>query len=164
MRPKRDFRTGSKENYKKYKERYPKSEITFSDYKKLLKAYNSLILTHILDTGDTVKIPWGFGDVTILRYKKDIQIKTSKDGDKFYTYCIDWKRTKEKGKYVYHTNLHTGGYNYYWRWENEFSKLPYKKIWSFRVMRDFKRELTRRLTKEVSTYKDLYRSATYKNK
>lgn len=157
-RPLRSFRTGSKEAYNIYKETYPDSKITYQEYKEILTYYNTSILEHILETGEIVYLPWGIGGVSITKFKSKIRKKTISEGHEVYTYNIDWQETKKQGKYVYHLNLHTGGYRYKWYWSPKGSRIKFSKIWNLVIWRTMKRELPRRLKIPNSKYQNLYRT------
>lgn len=155
-RPKRDSRTGSLEFYKEFKERYPKYNISYKEYVSILKYYNLQIANHVLDTGQKIKLPWGIGELCINKYKRKVY-KIDSKGEKVYNYKIDFQKSKELGKKVYHLNLHTDGYQYHWFWSTTTSKIKYARIWSLTMAREHSRELVRRLKLPTSQYKDLYR-------
>lgn len=155
-KPARDERTGSKNLYNEFCKRHPSSKLTYKDYRTILIHYNSLIANHILETGQKVKLPWGLGELCINKYKRSVY-KITQAGEKVYNYKIDFKKTKEYGKTIYHTNLHTQGYNYHWFWTPTSSRIKYAQIWSLTMIRDHSRGLVRRLKEPGSKYKNLYR-------
>lgn len=158
MRPKRDWVSGSKEVYNTFCELNPDINITYKLYREILMNYNKAILEHILETGEMVHLPWGIGGLSISKFKCAIRKIVSDKGAELVNYNIDWKETKKQGKYVYHLNLHTGGFRYKWYWSPKGSRIKYSKIWQLFIFREMKRELPRRLNIPNSKYKNLYRT------
>lgn len=154
----RDIRIGSKEIYNKFCELNPETKFSHAQYKEILLTYNKAILEHILETGEIVQLPWGIGGVSITKFKCAIRKKKTCLDTEMYNYNIDWKETKKQGKYVYHLNLHTGGFRYKWYWSPKSSRIKFSGIWELLIWRTIKRELPRRLKIPNSKYKDLYRT------
>lgn len=155
-KPQRSYRTGSKDTYNKFCELHPDIKITYKDYKGIILDYNNSILRHILDTGDTINLPWGIGPISIIKYKRKIEKIISEDGQERYNYNINWPETRKAGKYIYHFNLHTGGFNYTWFWSPAMSRIKFPHTWRLEIWREMKRELPKRL-KEPG-FKDIYRA------
>lgn len=154
-RPKLTARTGSKEAYKLFKEKYPNSPLTCIQYIRILHKFNELLTTHIMETGDKVKLPWGLGPITIVKKKQTTFFE--KDGKKYTTLSVDWKTTKELGFKVYLMNSHTSGFRYKWWWSPKESRLFQSHIWIFKPCRKISRQLATYLLKPNSEYKDIYR-------
>lgn len=155
-RPVVDYRTASKESYNAFCELNPLVDITFEVYKKIIYTYNSLLVTHLLETGERIKMPFGLGDLVINKYKPK-RYRTDHLGRERINLPIDWKETKEQGKYVYHLNSHTEGYKFYWMWNYWKARLKFSSIWKFEMARKNSRLLKSYLKKPNSKYKDIYR-------
>ena len=82
--------------------------------------------------GRTLEMPFGLGKILIEK-KKATAFRTSKR-------FIDWQKTMEIGKLVYHLNEHTNGYNYFIRWYKQ-GKVKNMKKYRFIPTRDFRRTL-----------------------
>lgn len=155
MRPKIDFRTASYENYNKFCENNPKLNISFDTYKKILYRWNELLILHLIESGNIVKLPYGFGPLVITKYKpkKYVNIK----GEEKSNFPINWQLTKEKGKIVRTLNMHTDGNKYYFAWLVKDAKIKSRSIWSFKIKREFSRLLSKKLMETPQLYKDKYR-------
>lgn len=157
MRPYRDYRTASKESYKKFCAEFPEVDIDFGTYKTIITEYNKSIADHILETGETVLLPWGIGPITIIKYKKTQKVIQNEEGRERYNYSINWKETKKAGKYVYHLNLHTSGFSYRWFWSPKVSNIRLPHTWEFLPAREHKRRLAAILKEPGFKFKDVYR-------
>lgn len=155
-RPKIDYRTASKESYEAFINNNPSVNLSFEEYKKVIYTFNSLLVTHLLETGDKVKLPFGLGELVINKYKPKKYV-TNKDGKERVNLPINWLETKKAGKYVYHLNAHTDGYKYYWMWNWWKSRIKFAFMWKFEMARVNSRLLKTYLKKTNSKYKDLYK-------
>lgn len=81
--------------YRKFK-RETGIDIEYRDFSTIISMSNKLIGQRIINNVVGFKLPAGLGRMFISEYKD----KRKK---------IDWKRTKELGKYVYHNNFASGG-------------------------------------------------------
>jgi len=156
-RPKLEFRTASRENYKLFCKSNKDVKISFEEYKKILYTYNELIIKHILDTGDKIKLPFGLGCITINKYKKKKRKINKTTGEEIIALSVDYKRSKEEGVRVYHLNYHTDGYNYYWAWLYKDARIKCSFIWKFEIARIPSRLLASYLKTPSSIYKDIYK-------
>ena len=166
-RPKYEYRTGSKESFYQFKKNFPEIKITYDVFLKILKIHASYFASHILETGDLLKLPYGMGTLTVAKYKK-AAVRYTKKKQAINNLPPDWAKThqlwkeceecKEKKQMVFHLNNHTEGYSYYWRWNiNKVTiKSPY--IWSFSMNREFSRGLSKLLLSQNSKYKNLYKT------
>lgn len=152
-RVKVDFRTGSKENYFDFCKKHPGISISYDDWRNIVYSFNENFRLYILETGDKVKMPFGFGEFSI---KKKKRRKTKgKDGE-FINLPIDWKKTKEKGKRIYNFNFHTEGYFFGWVWFKTTSRIKETRCWFFKPSRTTSRLITHYINANEK-YKDLYR-------
>lgn len=155
-RPSIDYRTASKEAYTKFTENNPSVTLSFEDYKRIIYTYNNLLVTHMLETGEMVKMPYGLGEIVVNKYKPK-RYKKTKDGEEYINLAIDWVETKKQGKHVYLLNHHTEGYKFYWMWNWWKSRIKLAFIWKLEMARVHSRALTAYLKKPNSKYKDIYR-------
>lgn len=155
-RPVNQFRTASKENYNKFKDKYPNIDITYDEFKKIIYTYNDLIVKFVLETGDPIKFPFGLGTLVINKYKPKTYRK-NKEGKDVCNLSINWKETKKQGKYVYLLNSHTEGYKYYFMWNYWKARIKCAYIWKFEMARVHSRLLKSYLLKPNGQHKDIYK-------
>jgi hypothetical protein len=143
MRVKREYRSGSRQAYDSFCARHPLIQISFEKWKQILVTANTMFISHALETGDPVKLPYGFSVLAIHRW----QLKTFKlnpvTGEKIITLPIDWKKTKEEGHKVYNFNFHTSGYGYKWKWFPKMARINEPSVWVFRPARAVSRAITK---------------------
>jgi nucleoid DNA-binding protein len=133
MRVKVDWRSSSKSNYVDFCKKHPSIIISYDKWKNILYTFNNLFREYILETGEKGKLPYGFGNFSINKKKRKKLV--NKDGKEFINLPIDWKKTKEKGKYIYNFNYHTEGYYFGWIWFKESVRIKYSKLWYFKPTR-----------------------------
>lgn len=155
-RPARDFRNTSKECYEEFMVNNPSTALSLEDYKKVIYTFNSSLISHLLETGDKVKLPYGLGELVINKYKPK-KYKKTLDGKEFINLAINWVETKKEGKYIYYLNAHTDGYKYYWMWNWWKTRIKFAFMWKFEMARVNSRLLKTYLKKPNSKYKDLYK-------
>jgi len=155
-RPTRGFRTASKECYEKFCTQNPDVTLSFEDYKKILYTYNSNLITHLLETGDVMKFPYGLGELVVNKYKPK-KYKKYKDGNEKINMAVDWVETKKAGKYIYLLNAHTDGFRFYWLWSHLKARIKAAQIWRFNLARIHSRMLKTYLKKPGGKYKDIYK-------
>lgn len=155
-RPVRQWRSSSKANYNEFLVRNSSSKITYDLFVKIIYAWNNALAKHILDTGVRIRIPYGLGLLTVTKYKPK-KYRISKKGEQIVNLPIDWLETKKQGKYVYHMNYETDGFNYYWYWNCYSSHIKTPSIWKLEMARVHSRSLASILKKPNSTNKFLYK-------
>lgn len=165
-RPKMEFRTASRENYDRFMAEHPGSTLTFKQFKDIIYLWNEYFMTSILETGDKIKIPYGFGYLSI--NKKKTKRYFERGDEKFCILPVDWKATKAEGKKVYILNNHTDGYRFKWFWFIADAKFKLANLWRFKPARKFSTLLHTYLTKKkdknyVDIYNEWYRGKEYKS-
>jgi len=153
-RVKVDWRSNSKETYNDFCKKYPSMDISFEKWKKILYEFNNLFREHILETGEKAKLPYGFGEFSINK-KKRRKKKLNPDGTEFINLPIDWKKTREKGKYIYNFNYHTEGYFFGWLWFKETARFKHANLWYFKPSRNTSRMITHYLNAD-NKYQHIY--------
>lgn len=156
-RPQIQYRTTSAEAFKNFKASYPKIKISYDQFSKILRTCNEMIIENVLETGEKFRLPHGFGDIAIHKWKPK-RWRTRPDGVQFNNLSIDWKKTKELGKHVYHLNYHTSGYKFRWVWFRGKASFKHKDIFSFKPNRVPSRKLAQYLKLTNSPYIELYRT------
>ncbi len=162
-RPKRDWRSSSRNQYTNFCLENPEIKITFTEFQNIINKWNNLFASHILETGDKLKIPHGIGPLTINKYKPKNGYKTTKTGIVLPNRSIDWKATKQEGKYIYHLNPSTDGMKYHWAWFPRFSYIKSAPIWKFEMARVHSRQLAKYLKNPKDNHKDFYKQWIIKN-
>jgi hypothetical protein len=149
------FNTCSEADYKLYKEyciSSNKEPVSYTKYKKIVLVSNEILSDKILN-GARVKLPYGLSDVFINKYKQDIK---NKDGK--INLPIDWKKTKEYGKKIYHLNKHTDGYTFKWFWAKGDAKFKFKDLWAFKAVRKNTRKINTLVKEGFNGYNEWYNS------
>jgi|SRR6478609_8396613 len=135
MRVAVEWRSVSRVNYKDFCKKNPTIKVDFDTWKEIIYEYNQTFAEYILETGEKEKLPFGFGEFSIVK-KKRVKIKTDpKTGRDFINLPIDWKKTKEKGKVIYQMNYHTEGFFFGWHWFKKTTRLKYPTLWYFKPSR-----------------------------
>lgn len=75
-------------------------------YRNLMKDFFKLLAIEIIRSAYFFRIPYHLGLIRIRKFKTKVGSPGS----------INWKETRRLGKHVYHTNKHTDGYYFRWRW------------------------------------------------
>lgn len=150
MRTKIDWRSSSKDNYNNFCKKYPSIRLTYDEWRNILYTYNESFKEYILETGEKVKLPFGFGEFSINK-KKRRRLKNNIDGKEFVNLPIDWQKTKEKGKVIYNFNYHTEGYFFGWMWFKNTARFKNSDLWYFKPSR-----LTSRLLSHYLKTNDKY--------
>lgn len=132
-RPIREYRTTSKENFKRFCEEHPNIDLTIDEWKNIQFSYIDLFREHILETGNKEKLPAGWGPFSIAKLKRK-KIITFNGKDKV-NLPIDWQKSKEKGKRIYNFNYHSEGYSFKWLWFRESAMFKQSKLWYFKPCR-----------------------------
>lgn len=155
MRVPREYRTSSKQNYNRFKSENPDIKISYKDYVKVLSTCNKMFITKALETGDPIKLPYGFGKIAPTKYKR----KTFKeiDGKKIVNLSVDWKKSREEGFKVYNMNFHSDGYAFKWKWFINTARIYLHDVWVMKPTRWMSRELAKYI------FSDKYYSQLYKN-
>lgn len=160
MRTKIDYRSGSKSSYSEFCKRNPHVKISFDKYYEVINVCNKMFANEILETGNRLKLPFGFGDLSINKRKTAIKVKyldDNKEEQERITLPIDWQKSREKGKHIYMLNDHTNGYRFKWLWFKHsaiFQKA--KELWVFKPCRDISRRMASNLKKNYE-YQEIYR-------
>lgn len=150
MRTKVDWRSSSKDNYNNFCKKHPSIKLTYDEWRNVLYTYNESFKEYILETGEKVKLPFGFGEFSINK-KKRRKLKNDVDGKEFVNLPIDWQKTKEKGKVIYNFNYHTEGYFFGWMWFKNTARFKNSDLWYFKPSR-----LTSRLLSHYLKTNDKY--------
>ena len=152
MRVKVDWRSASKENYSLFCKKHSSIKLTFDEWKNILYTFNEDFRNYILETGEKVKMPFGFGEFTINKKKRK---RLTGINEEFINLPIDWKKTKEKGKKIYNFNFHTEGYFFGWMWFKKNARFKNADLWYFKPSRITSRSLSHYLNADAK-YQYLY--------
>lgn len=155
-RVKKEYRSNSKQRYQEFlkENNISEKELSFDKFSKNLEVCNWMFIEYALRTGEKISLPYGFGPIVVT--KKKYKTFKEKDGKKYVNLKVNWKKTKEVGKKVYHTNEHTDGYNFRWMWFPGEAKLPLSDIYMFKPGRYMSRAINKYLRKDKNNYKDIY--------
>lgn len=146
------YKTGSKETYLEFCKAHPKINITHRQYKIIITAYNKMFRDYILETGEKFRMPHGFGDISIRKWKKATYNIHPITGEKHIALAIDWARTKAIGKRVYHLNSNTDGFRFQWKWFKDTAKIEFPFIYNFKPARETSRKIAEYIKKIPDHY------------
>jgi nucleoid DNA-binding protein len=155
MRPKVDYRSSSKECYNIFRVSNPKIEISYNQFKQIIKTFNEMLIDYVLETGDRVRIPFGFGEIAINKWKPK-RFKEH-DGKQYINLPVDWAQSKKLGRYSYHINAHTDGFRFQWKWFKKDARFECSKIYAFKPNRINSRKLAQYIKKKDSKYPNIYK-------
>lgn len=151
-RAKVDWRSGSKENYLDFCKKHPSIKLTYDNWRNVVHSFNEAFRDHMLETGEKIKLPYGFGDFAVNKKKRR---KLKGKNDEFINLPVDWKKTKEKGKIIYNFNYHTEGYFFGWLWFKNTARFKNADLWFFKPSRSTSR-LIAHYIKTDEKYQYLY--------
>jgi hypothetical protein len=155
MRSSYSYRMASKENYNRFKEDHPNTTLSFLEWQNIIYTFNYGFRDHLLETGDRAKLPWGIGEFSISKKKQRSEYVDKETGASYKTLPVDWKKTKEKGKRIFHLNHHTNGFRFKWKWFIFSSRMYKADVFMFKPSR-----VTSRLLKhyiDQPNYQFLYK-------
>jgi hypothetical protein len=117
-------------------EKYPYEYINYKMYKEIITTFHTLLSTEVRNTYEGIKLPNQMG---VLRINKR---RTNPDNK-----VIDFKKSKEYGEKIYHTNLHSEGYYGFYNWDKAFPHcvMRLKSIYKFVPTRHNKRALSAKI-------------------
>ena len=118
-------------------------KLSFTDCKKLINTCNKNIADSIMEEQDGFSLPFGLGYLVAGRY-----IPTNP--------LIDWKRTKEIGKTVYHLNLHTSGnaVKLYWFRVGRINYNHFNEVYIFQAYKTLSQAISRAFSSGKKTYSE----------
>lgn len=145
MRVRIEWRSASKENYGRFCKKHPAITLSFDEWRNIIYSYNEAFKEYILETGEKVKMPFGFGEFSINK-KKRKKVNIVEGGKQYINLPVDWKKTKEKGKIIYNFNYHTEGFFFGWYWFKKSARFKHSDLWYFKPARTTSRLLSHYLT------------------
>jgi len=154
MRTKIDWRSASKDNYIDFCKKYKEIKLTFIEWKNIIYIYNDYYRNYILESGDKVKMPFGFGEFSIIKKKR--KLKNIINGEEHINLPVDWQATRKAGKKIYNFNRHTDGYFFGWYWFKKKSRIKLPKLWFFKPSRTTSRLINHYLTTDKK-YQFIYK-------
>ncbi len=158
MRVAVEYSTTKKEVYKRFKQKHPEINIDYTTWASVIYNFNYAFRDNILETGEKCKFIRGFGEFSITKWRP--YKTTIVNGEEKMNLPIDWKKTNELGKIIYHLNYHTDGYKFKWKWFNNLARFNMSSLWTFKPSRVTSRLLKHYLS--LPDYKDKYLQWKYK--
>jgi hypothetical protein len=152
-RVKVDWRSTSKENYNLFKKKHPSIDLTYDQWSLIIYSFNEMFKEHILETGESIKLPYGLGEISI--NKKIRKVHKGKDNE-YINLPVDWQKTKAKGKIIYNFNHDTEGFFFGWHWFKKSARFKHTDLWYFKPTRTTSRLLGHYI-KIDKKYQQLYR-------
>lgn len=147
-----EYRTASKDVYDRFCQENPDIKIGYTEWCNILYTFSYNFRDSLLETGDRGKLPWGLGNFAVTKKKRQRIVKLP-DGTEKINLPVDWKKTKEAGKYIYHMNFHTNGYKFKWKWFIGSARFYKCDVWSFKPSRVSSRMLKHYIMQEGYQHK-----------
>ena len=151
-RRKKEYRTNSRENYDRFlkENNIKESSLPYDKYCQNLEVCNWMYIEYALRTGFKANLPYGFGPIAVNKKRlKKFKEFIDKDGNqrKVVNLRVNWAKTRELGKKVYHTNEHSDGYNFKWMWFPKEAKIALSDLYVFKPGRYASRTINKYVRK-----------------
>ena len=132
--------------------------VDIKDYIEISSLYMKFLIDKVFDNYE-VTLPSRMGTLKIVGTKQKVRI--GEDG-KIIGLSPNWRKTKElwdkcpeckeKKQLIYNTNEHSGGIRYKFLWSKKRVLVTNKTLYSLRMIREHKRGVFKRVTKEGKEY------------
>lgn len=132
----------NREFYKNVLSKEETLNLTYAECKNIIEHSNHVITDVVKNELDGFKMPFGLGYLCASRFiPKNL--------------AIDWKKTKEIGKRVYHLNFHTNGYSCRVNWfrVGRINVTSFNEVFKFKAYKTFS-QLISKAFKEGKNYLD----------
>lgn len=128
-----EYRSTGKDVFERFKQKHPTINITYTQWASVIYEFNYSFRDYLLETGRKEKFPYGFGwwAITKWRPKKRVDV----NGQEIINLPVNWKKTKEYGKKIYHMNYNTEGFKFKWQWFYKSARFYKSSIWMFKPSR-----------------------------
>jgi hypothetical protein len=139
-----------KDMYDRYMEEVgdnPLYEVSYSEFVSICSDYYKDVIDSVFE-GETYKMPYGLGELKIS--KKKIVI------NKLRPTNVDWKKSVECGKQVFHLNEHSSGFKYFFHWVKKKNIAVNKYIYRLVMTRENKRKLARLIKSGNYDYYEIF--------
>lgn len=153
MRISVEYKSASKETFKRFKEKNPDIKITYTLWANIIYNFNYAFRDMLFESGSKCKLPYGFGDFAVMKYKPKKFIISPINGEEYVNLPIDWIKSKAAGKRIYHMNYHTEGFRFKLKWFITSARFYKSIIWSFKPSRVTSRLITHYISQG---YQDKY--------
>lgn len=160
-RTKIGYRTNSRQSYNNFCKNHPDIKITFSQFKDVISTCNQMITDYVLETGEKFKLPFGFGELSVDKWKPKKYVEYN--GKQYINLPVDWVKTKKVGTLVYNLNAHTDGFRFKWYWFKSTARFEGSRCFVFKPCRKISRKLSSNLKKPNSIYQHIYKEWNPKN-
>lgn len=138
MRTKSDWGAATTASYNNFKKKYPNVKLEIDQWRDIIYSFNRGYRDHLIESGSLEKLSSGLGEFQIIK-KRTPKSYTTKAGKVINLLPIDWKKTKEKGKVIYHLNYHTEGYKFNCKWFLKNARFKVSYMWKFCTSRETSR-------------------------
>ncbi len=129
-----EYRSTSKEVFKRFRAKHPEVKITYTRWCDVTYSFNYAFRDYLLETGKKAPFPYGFGKFAICKFKPR-KTKLNNEGKEVIGLPVDWKKTREYGKKIYHMNFGTEGFKFKWMWERDSARFEKYTLWNFKPSR-----------------------------
>jgi len=141
----KDYTTISPEAYKSFQKATKLTHIDRATWRSVIYMYNQMLVEHLINTGEKVRLPHGLGMLHIRKQRKKMEWVVVGGKKVLKNAPIDWQATRKAGKLVYYQNFHTEGYTCRFVWSRRGVNFKNADCWNFQVCREAKRKLAAHL-------------------
>lgn len=133
----------SKEFYKTNLVEKRKTKLSYEQCKNLINSCNKSIAESIKKEVDGFKLPCGLGYIVVGKYKPTYEL-------------IDWKKSNEAGKHIYHLNLDTDGFaiKLYWFRVGRVFNTHFHEIYIFSAYKELGKSVSNAFKSGKSNYSE----------
>jgi hypothetical protein len=137
----------SRDLYKRYKEKYSDSTVSYKDFSAFLLEHIEFITNTVVDDRDGIKFPYSIGSIFIGACKPNNN-------------PIDYQKSQEYGVEVKSNNFDTEGliakifFTNYSEERRRF-RIAHRKIWTFKPARKFKLKVSKAFKENFTYYKQV---------
>lgn len=142
---------GLKDFYKFYRNEYkhkkftskfwPKHDkyvVNYPLYATIIAEFNKRVSEEIVLNAAVFRIPAGLGYLKIQKKKMDLKFLKEERQLK-----IDWKRSKEHNRLVFHLNEHSDFHRFRWSWNKKSIRIPNHSPYNFKASRTNNRAISK---------------------
>lgn len=108
--------------------------VTKDTYLNIIKDFSYLLIKHLVQTGRSFRFPGGLGVLEVKKRKASIGVRK-----------VDFQKTKELGKVIYHTNSHSNGYYALFKWDTWKTPFVHSTLYCFKATRNATRYLSQQI-------------------
>lgn len=108
--------------------------VDYRTFTRVVETFIKEIMHEIIKNNFKFTMPYGLGTLQIVKYK--LTLRHNKVDQ-----AVDWVATAKAGTRVFHTNEHTGGYKFIYKWTKRNNRFKFGYFYKLIMSRANKRQL-----------------------